>query len=332
MTLPDRIVVTNRIHDEVAARLAAVGEIDLNTRIEPLDGDALKGKLARATAMMGFMTDQVDRSTIARAPHLRIVACALKGFDSYDIDACTDAGVWVSIVPDLLTEPTAELAVGLAISLARRIRPADQYVRDGQFSGWRPLFYGTGLAGSTVTIIGLGKVGRAIAARLRGFGCRMLGVDPNRPHVEGVVHTELSAALQVSDYVFLAVPLGRSTHQLIGRSTLALAKRQSFWINVGRGSVIDEDAVADCLAAGTIGGYAADVFAFEDWLLPHRPRAVGRRLLDHPNTLFTPHIGSAVQRVRLEIEHRAADNILAVLSGNEPPDAINRPIAQGKQP
>lgn len=271
------------------------------------------------------MTDCVDRATLAQAPHLRVVACALKGFDSYDVDACTDAGVWVSIVPDLLTEPTAELAVGLAISLARQIRSADAYVREGSFAGWRPLFYGTGLADSIVTIVGLGKVGRAIAARLRGFGCRLLGVDPEHDAIEGVELARLSEALKVSDYVFLAVPLAKPTYHLIGASELRLAKPQSFWINVGRGSVINEDAMADCLAAGHIGRYAADVFAFEDWLLPGRPSTITRRLLDHPNTLFTPHIGSAVRRVRLAIEHRAADNILAVLSGGEPPDAINRP-------
>ncbi len=322
-----RIVVTNRIHDEVRARLAAVGDIDLNTNEEPLGADALKAKLGHATAMMGFMTDCVDRSTLAAAPHLRIVACALKGFDSYDVDACTKAGVWVSIVPDLLTEPTAELAVGLSISLARQIRAADQYVREGRFEGWRPLFYGTGLADSTVAIVGLGKVGQAIVTRLRGFGCRLLGVDPGRPAIDGVEHVALADALKVSAYVFVAVPLASATYHLIDAPLLRVAKPQSLWINVGRGSVIDEEALTDCLMNRTIAGYAADVFAFEDWLLEERPRTISRRLLDHPHTLFTPHIGSAVKRVRLAIEHRAADNILAVLAGRAPPDAINSPHA-----
>jgi phosphonate dehydrogenase len=320
-----RIVVTNRIHAEVAARLAAVGELDINTNVEPLDYATLSHKLSRATAMMGFMTDCVDRRVLADAPHLRIVACALKGFDSYDVNACTDAGVWVSIVPDLLTEPTAELAVGLAIGLGRQIRAADRYVREGNFAGWRPLFYGTGLADSTVTIVGLGKVGQAIAARLRGFGCKMLGVDPGRPHIEGLQHISLAEGIQAADYVIVAVPLTKATLHLIDRSVMRLAKVNSLWINVGRGSVLNEDAIADCLVAGAIGGYAADVFAFEDWLLEKRPTSISPRLLNAPNTFFTPHIGSAVKRIRLAIEHRAADNIIAVLSGREPPDAINRP-------
>ena len=320
-----RIVVTNRIHAEVAARLLEVGELDVNTDVEPLDYAALGQKLNRATAMMGFMTDRVDGAMLADAPHLRIVACALKGFDSYDVNACTEAGVWVSIVPDLLTEPTAELAVGLAISLARQIRAADQYVRDGRFAGWRPLFYGKGLAGSTVTIIGLGKVGQAIAKRLSGFGCRMLGVDPGRPEIAGLEHVSLAEGIQSADYVMLVVPLTKSTLHMIDAKLLRLAKQHSLWINVGRGSVLDEEAIADRLAAGEIGAYAADVFEFEDWLLETRPTRLSPRLLNAPNTLFTPHIGSAVERVRLAIEHRAADNIIAVLSGNAPPDAINQP-------
>jgi phosphonate dehydrogenase len=323
--IPPRIVVTNRIHADVAARLAAVGEVDLNTNTEPLDATTLCNKLGEATAMMGFMTDCVDKKLLAAAPHLRIVACALKGFDSYDVNACTAAGVWVSIVPDLLTEPTAELAVGLAIGLGRQIRAADHYIREGSFAGWRPLFYGTGLADSTVTIIGLGKVGQAIAARLRGFGCKMLGVDPERPPVDNLQYVSLIEGIQAADYVIAAVPLTRTTFHLIDHGVLRMAKPHSLWINVGRGSVIDEEAIADCLAAGAIGGYAADVFAFEDWLLDKRPSGISPRLLNAPNTLFTPHIGSAVQRVRLAIEHRAADNIVAALSGHAPPDAINRP-------
>jgi phosphonate dehydrogenase len=325
MNARPRIVVTNRIDVEVAARLNAVGELDVNADVAPLDYTTLSSKIAGATAMMGFMTDCVDKAVLANAPNLRIVACALKGFDSYDVNACTAAGVWVSIVPDLLTEPTAELAVGLAIGLGRQVRAADHYVREGKFAGWRPLFYGTGLADSTVTIVGLGNVGQAIATRLRGFGCKLKGVDPEQPNIESLRHVPLAEGIQTADYIIVAVPLTQSTLHLIDGAMLRLAKPHSLWINVGRGSVLDEEAIADSLTTGRIGGYAADVFAFEDWLLEERPAGISPRLLNAPNTLFTPHIGSAVKRVRLAIEHRAADNIIAVLSGREPPDAINRP-------
>jgi len=174
-------------------------------------------------------------------------------------------------------------------------------------------------------VIGLGHVGRAIVDRLRGFGCaRILGVDTvvAPPGVEAV---ELNDAMAQADYVFVAVPLTSQSLHLIGAAQLALAKPGQLMINVGRGSVVNEDAVADALHTGKLSGYAADVFACEDWALPDRPTAIPQRLLAHPATPFTPHIGSAVRRVRMAIEHRAADNIIAVLEGREPADAINVP-------
>lgn len=320
-----RIVITNPIHDEVRARLEAVGRVEMNADPEPWTQAQLTSRLRDADAMMGFMTDCVDARLLMEAPHLRIVACALKGFDSYDVDACTRAGVWVSIVPDLLTEPTAELAMGLAIALARNVLPGDAHVRSGRFRGWRPRLYGTGLAGSTVAIIGLGKVGSAIAARLAGFGCaRLLGVDPG-PCPAGVEAASLEDAMAAADFVFVAAPLTPHSLGLVDAGVLAKARVGQFIINVGRGSVVDEDAVVGALDSGRLAGYAADVFACEDWGLPQRPDGIPGRLLTHPDTVFTPHLGSAVRAVRVAIEHRAADNILAALRGEEPGDAINRP-------
>ena len=120
------------------------------------------------------------------------MACALKGCDNFDVEACTRSGIWVTIVPDLLTEPTAELAVGLAIGLGRMIREGDEIVRSGPFDGWRPILYGTGLDGATVAVVGMGQVGRAIVKRLGGFGCRIFGVDPNAEMPPGVVRSELN--------------------------------------------------------------------------------------------------------------------------------------------
>lgn len=328
MTATAKIVVTNCIHEEVRLRLAEHGQVVVNTSTEPWAADELVAHLADATALMGFMTDSVDAFLLRHASHLKLVACALKGFDSYDVEACTARGVWVSIVPDLLTEPTAELAVGLAINLARHVRAGDSYVRDGSFKGWRPTFYGTGLAGATVAIVGLGRVGTAIAKRLFGFECRLLGVDPAVGLLSGTELVTLDHALARADFVILATPLTASTRHLIKADTLRGAKRGSLWINVGRGSVVDENAIADALADGVIAGYASDVFAFEDWLLADRPRTIPQRLLSHPATLFTPHLGSAVRGVRLAIEHRAADNILDVLAERAPRDAINRPASR----
>ncbi len=265
------------------------------------------------------------RSFLAGCPRLKIVACALKGFDNFDVEACTAAGVWVTIVPDLLTAPTAELAVGLAIALGRHIRSGDAVVRSGAFDGWRPILYGSGLDGATVAIVGMGAVGRAIATRLAGFGCRMLGVDPHAAMPSDVAHADLAGALAAADYLFLAAPLTRTSLHLIDRDALARMQPHALLINVGRGSVVDERAVADALATDRLGGYAADVFELEDWARPDRPRAIEPRLLTHPRTLFTPHLGSAVDQVRRDIALRAADSIAEALAGGRPRDAINDP-------
>lgn len=320
-----RILVTQPIHDDVAERLAAVGQLDMHPGPEPLAPGELAERLAGAHAMMGFMTDAVNAALLARAPQLRIVACALKGFDSYDVAACTRAGVWISIVPDLLTAPTAELAIGLAIGLGRHVRAGDALVRSGIFQGWRPVLYGVGLQGATVAVIGLGAVGRAIIECLRGFRCTVRGVDPGPvPTPSGVQRCTLEQALDGVTHVFVAAPLTPLSRHLVDAAALESAPRACLWINVGRGSVVDEVAMAEALARGQVGGYAADVFAFEDWSLADRPREIPARLRMHPRTLFTPHLGSAVREVRRAIEHRAADNIIAVLSGQAPPDAVNR--------
>lgn len=296
----------------------------MNPDLEPWPQSEVMRRAMGARAMMGFMTDCVDRALLRAAPQLKIVACALKGFDNYDVAACTEAGVWVTVVPDLLTEPTAELALGLAISLGRHIRQGDAYIRSGVFAGWRPHLYGTGLCGSTVAVIGLGLVGSAIVQRLAGFGCAViLGVDPHAP-LQGVTPCGLDLAMREADYLFVAAPLLDSTRHLVGREQLAMAKPGQLIINIGRGSVIDEVAICDALEAGGIGGYAADVFGCEDWGLDQRPESISAALLNHPKTVFTPHIGSAVSRVRIAIEQQAATNIIAVLTGLAPPDAINR--------
>lgn len=322
------ILVTNWVYPETLERLAAIGHVEANPDRAAWPQKEIIRRAADADAILAFMPDCVDEAFLSRCRRLRVVACALKGFDNFDVDACTAAGVWLAIVPDLLTEPTAELAVGLAIGLGRMIREGDAIVRSGAFSGWRPVLYGTGLDDSTVTIVGMGQLGRAIAQRLSGFGCRILGVDPRADMPSAVSRRDLDRALADSDFVILAAPLTPATHHLIGRDALVAMKQGALLINVGRGSVVDEAAVAIALESGALGGYAADVFEMEDRALPDRPTAIDLRLRAHPRTVFTPHLGSAVARVRRAIELRAADNIADALAGKEPRDAINEPILQ----
>ncbi len=310
----NRIVVSQPLHPEVLTRLQTAGEVVMNPGPEPWSAEQLAGHLREADAWMAFMTDRIDEAVLAQAPRLRTVACALKGYDNFDLVACERAGVQVSFVPDLLTEPTAELAIGLAIAAARHVLEGDRRVRSG-YAGWRPTLYGTGLHGSTVAVVGLGAVGRAIVDRLQGFGCaEILGIDPQRRDAR-VRAVGLRDALQRAHYVLLAVPLTAASRHLIDAAALANARPGQLLVNVGRGSIVDERAVLAALHSDRLGAYAADVFEMEDWNLPHRPAAIPEALLRHPRTVFTPHLGSAVREVRRAIERRAAENLLAALAG-----------------
>lgn len=325
MNARPRILVTNWVHEATLQQLALLGDVDANETRMPWPREDVMRRAEQADAILAFMPDCIDAPFLTACKRLRIVACALKGYDNFDLDACTQAGVFVTIVPDLLTEPTAELAVGLAIGLARNIRDGDILVRSGEFDGWRPILYGTGLDASTVAIIGMGRVGRAVAQRLSGFGCRLLGVDPSAETPPGVIRVTLHQALEISDFVIVCAPLTSASRHLIGKDALARIKSGALMINVGRGSVVDEGAVLAALEAGKLGGYAADVFEMEDWAVPERPKVIDERLRSHPRTLFTPHLGSAVTQVRQAIELRAVDNIADVLEGRRPRDAINEP-------
>lgn len=317
-----KIVVTQPIHADVLHKLETAGDVVMNPGPEPWGTQVLHKHLAEADALMAFMPDRIDADVLRQAPRLKTIACALKGYDNFDLKACHQAGVAISFVPDLLTEPTAELAIGLAIAAARHIVPGDHIVHKGQYAGWRPILYGTGLHQSIAAVVGLGAVGRAIVDRLWGFGCaEILGVDPHNRDPRSTP-VDLPEAVRRADYLLLAVPLTPHTRYLLDEVLLTQVKPGVVIVNIGRGSVISETAVAKGLAEGLIGAYAADVYEMEDWLLPDRPRSIDAGLLRSERTLLTPHIGSAVAKVRLAIEHRAADNLIQVLAGQAPKDAL----------
>jgi phosphonate dehydrogenase len=305
-----RLVITQRVFPETEAILSPHAEL-------------IVGAPARdADALMVFMSDSLDEAFLRECPNLQIVAAALKGCDNFDVEACTRLGIWFTIVPDLLTEPTAELALGLMLGLARNVLAGDRLIRSGKFQGWRPILYGTGLAGSTVGIIGFGAVGRALARMLEGFSCRVPYFDPSVAD-----STPLETLLASSDFVLPLLPLTADTFHLLDRQALSRMKRGSYLINVSRGSVVDEEAVADALENGHLAGYAADTFELEEWARPDRPREISPRLMRLADrTLFTPHLGSAVASARREIEGAAATNILQVLRGERPSGAINNPV------
>ena len=322
-----RILITHRSFPDTIESLRSYGEV-----IQPVQDcfsrEEVLGYAADSEAMMAFMPDTVDANFLQACPRLRIIACALKGYDNFDVTACTERGVWLTIVPDLLTVPTAELTVGLIIGLSRHVRAGDAHVRSGAFHGWEPRFYGAGIDGSTVGIYGMGAIGRALAVRLAGFGCRLVYTDLERLNAAEERALNISwlpaeELLATSDFLLLAVVLSPQTRHIIDSAALACMRPGAFLVNPCRGSVVDEQAVLDALRNGRLGGYAADVFEMEDWALPDRPRRIPQGLMEHPNTLFTPHIGSAVIDIRRRIEQRAAENIRQALSGKRPPDAIN---------
>lgn len=305
-----RVVITQTVFPETIELLAPHAELITGAPVRDAD------------ALMVFMPDSLDEAFLRECPNLKIVAAALKGRDNFDVEACTRLGIWFTIVPDLLTEPTAELALALMLGLARNVLPGDRLIRSGDFRGWRPILYGTGLTGSTAGIIGFGAVGRSLAGKLSAFSCRVHYYDPLV-----ATSTPLETLLASSDFVLPLLPLTPDTFHLLGRENLRLMKRGSYLINVSRGSVVDEEAVADALESGHLAGYAADTFEMEDWARSDRPREINPRLLrmtDH--TLFTPHLGSAVASARLQIERAAANNILQALRGERPSGAINNPV------
>ncbi len=330
---PERplVVMTQRVHQEVLDFLWRTCRLWPNEDSEPLSLAQLKRRASEAEALMVFMPDRIDEDFLRHCPHLKVIGAALKGYDNFDVEACTSRGIWFTIVPDLLTIPTAELIVGLMIALARQVGPGDRFIREAGFEGWRPRFYGKGLQGSTAGIIGLGAVGRAVARLLAAFEMKILYTDI-RPLSDdahrgiGVAYASMDDLLRQSDFVIPLVPLTDRTRHLLDAGKLARMKVGGFLVNAGRGSVVDEGAVAEALRRGHLGGYAADVFEMEDWALPNRPRAIDPELLMMPErTIFTPHLGSAVEAIRLEIEMEAARNILEALNGETPRGAINRP-------
>jgi phosphonate dehydrogenase len=317
-------VVTHPVHADTMGLLRSRCEALVCGR--PPSPRALAVRAAEASALLVFMPDRVDARLLDACPELRIVAGAFKGADNVDVDACTAHGVWVTVVRDLLSAPTAELAVGLLISVTRRIREGDAAIRDGKQAGWRPGFHGIGLEGTAVGIVGMGSLGQAIARRLLGFGCRLLYTDPGVPETNGgLVSLPLEELLRESMVVVMAAPLTPATNGLIDADRLALMPPGAVLVNVGRGSTVDEEAVAAALGSGRLAGYAADVFAAEDRSLAGAPAAIPRALLEHPRSAFTPHLGSAVADVRRAIEAQAAESILQALDGERPIGAINSP-------
>lgn len=323
-----KVLVTHWIQPEIAAAMGDFAEVDAPRERIVYPPEELRGRGHDARAMMVCMADMVDRGLLDACPNLRIVAAAVNGVSNIDVGECTRRGVWVTNCPDLLTAPTAELIIGMMITLGRRLYEAQAKLAQG-FSGWRPILFGKGMAQQTVGLVGMGRLGRAVAARLNGFEMSILYHDrqPLTPAGEralGVRYCDFDGLLARSDYVVLLLPLTDKTRCMLGYEKLSLMRRDAILVNCARGSIVDEEAVANALELGLLGGYAADVYGMEDFLLPDRPPGISRSLLrQRERVLLTPHIGSAVEDIRKRINLTTMEQIRAVLNGNRPELAIN---------
>ena len=326
-----RIVVTHWVEDDVLDLLQSYADVIANRTRETWSRSDVLDYCKDAHAIIVFMPDCIDDTFLATCPNLRIVAGALKGYDNIDVDACTRRGVWVTIVPDLLTAPTAELAVGLLLALTRNIVAGDRLMRQGHFQGWRPVLYGLGLDGAKVGILGFGAVGQMLAHRLAGFDVQIQFHDPKvqtPPH--GLEHTrpvDFEVLLKNSDHLVLCAPLNPTSQYLLNEENLKAMKPSATIVNVGRGSVVDEQAVANALQAKHLAGYAADVFELEDYSRTEGPQVMTKDLVEEMDrTVLTPHLGSAVIGTRHAIAHSAAVSLLQALQDQIPANAVNQPI------
>ena len=289
--------------------------------------DELLTKAEGSHGIITLLTERVDAELLEHAgSELRIVANYAVGVDNIDVVACTERSVMVSNTPDVLTEATADMAWALLMAAARRVAEGDRLVRSQQPWLFGPeTMLGRDVYGRTLGIVGLGRIGKAVGRRAGGHGMRV--VFHSRSHVPDTSvalagggspradSMSLDGLLEVADFVSVHVNLDASTHHLIGRRELSLMKPTAVLVNTSRGPVLDEEALADALAAGTIFAAGLDVFE-------HEPE-ISARLLAQPRAVLCPHLGSATFDTRLAMGMLAADNVLAALRGERPPTLLN---------
>jgi glyoxylate reductase len=285
---------------------------DINSADVPLSRDELKARVRGRTGIVCLLTDAIDREILdAAGPQLRVVANVAVGYNNIDVKAAAARGVVVTNTPGVLTESTADLTWALLLASARRLGESERVLRAKQWRGWGILqFLGQELSGSTLGIVGAGRIGLAVARRAQGFGMRTL-YSARSQHAEmealGTVRAELPALLAQSDFVSLHVPLTAETKHLIGQPQLAQMKRNAHLINTARGPVVDEAALVAALRDGTIAGAGLDVYEEEPKIHPG--------LFELENVVLLPHIGSATHTTRNKMAEMAARNCAAVVKG-----------------
>jgi gluconate 2-dehydrogenase len=305
------LVITRRIYEEVYASLQAEFDIlaDNQATDQPWDLQALQQRIAQADYMLCTVADKVDASVIAAAARLKVIATGAVGFNNIDVAACKARGIRLTNTPDVLTQTTADFGFALMMATARRISESERYARAGQWSGWAfDQFAGRDLHHATLGIIGMGRIGSAIARRAAGFEMRVL-YHNRTPSQEPVAATwvEKAQLLQESDFVMLVVPYSPATHHLIGAAELRLMKPSAALINIARGGVVDDQALIAALKEKRIAAAGLDVFENEPKFDP--------AFLQFENVVITPHIASSSRATRGAMMQLAADNLLAHARG-----------------
>jgi lactate dehydrogenase-like 2-hydroxyacid dehydrogenase len=317
-----RVLITRAVFPEVVAHLEGAVELEVVDGDDTLPRDGLMARLADKHGVLTMLTERYDAEVLAAAPQLKVVANVAVGYNNIDLAACSAAGVMATNTPGVLDDTTADLAFALLMASARRLTSADRGVRGGRWLGWRlhDPWLGKDIHHATLGIVGFGRIGQALARRARGFEMKLLchrrtPLTADEEAAAQVRWRPLDALLAESDFVVLLVPYSPVTHHLIGERELALMKPDAHLVNVARGGVVDDCALVAALREGRIGGAGLDVFEGEPALHPG--------FLDLDNVVLTPHIGSSTRATRLAMAMCAADNLLAALRGERPPNLLN---------
>ena len=317
-----KVYVTRKVPEQALEILRSVAEVSVWDREDvPPPRQVILRELAQADGVFSLLTDRIDAEVMAAAPRLKVISNFAVGFDNVDIPAATKRGIVVTHTPDVLTETVADFTVCLMLAAARRLVEADRYTRDGKWKTWEPLLLaGQDIHHATLGLIGLGRIGAAVARRAQGFGMQVLYYDVvRREDLErslSITHRSLDDVLRDSDVISVHVPLSEQTRHLIGRAQFALMKNTAVFVNTSRGPVVDQAALTQALASRRIFAAGIDVFEQEP-VSPDDP------LLKLDNVIVVPHIASASIPTRIRMATLAAENLVAVLQGKRPPNPVN---------
>jgi len=314
-----KVIVTCGLPGKALDRLSKKYQLYIHSSKEKsMSDEELKQRITTADAVITLLSNKIDKKMLDAAKKLKIVSNYAVGYNNIDIEACTDRNIWVGHTPDVLTETTADFAFALLMSAARKIVVADKYVRNEKFHGWFPeLFMGCDIHHKRLGIIGMGRIGQAVAKRALGFDMEVIYYDTRGElGINNAQSVKFEELIETSDYISLHVPLLESTHHLISQKELERMKESAILINTSRGPVIDEKALTKALQERIIAAAGLDVYEDE----PN----VHSGLLNHENVVLAPHIASSSKETREKMTEVAVENVIRVLEGNKPLHSVNK--------